>query len=411
MLTGVLLRARLQGGRVLPRYLDARAQRRLLPVAERLVTAIERLRGAPRFEVEAALDEVPVLSGDRVAVLGLRKLLLDRATFIVAPGPPPAEVRAKLFWLAAARRRELGPGEKLERSEVVGRAAAELGTSPAKVEQRLFADLRENELLVSFRRISAEGLLGRYNVSLAQGVLLRATSVAVELGPQAPALARQMFRAARFHGLLHQVTAAAGGGWRIVLDGPLSLFSSVERYGLRLGMFLPAVLRCAAWRLEAEFLWGQPRRRARFELGPEQGLVPFGPVPSGPSPEIAELAARFAELGSRWQVEPADAIIALPGEPVCIPDLVFRHGDTGEEILLEAFGFWSRRAVWQRIETIRRGFPGRIILAVGKQLRVSDELLGEEDAGELYVYRTTPSAREILRRLEAGAATSSGAGR
>ena len=32
-------------------------------------------------------------------------------------------------------------------------------------------------------------------------------------------------------------------------------------------------------------------------------------------------------------------------------------------------------------------FPGRILLAVGKQLRVSEEVLGEEDAGEVYVYK------------------------
>jgi len=37
---------------------------------------------------------------------------------------------------------------------------------------------------------------------------------------------------------------------------------------------------------------------------------------------------------------------------------------------------------------------------VSKQLRVSEELLGEEDAGELYVYKRTISPREVLDRLE-----------
>jgi predicted nuclease of restriction endonuclease-like RecB superfamily len=97
-------------------------------------------------------------------------------------------------------------------------------------------------------------------------------------------------------------------------------------------------------------------------------------------------------------------IVALPGELVCVPDLVFDHRDTGERVYLEAFGFWSRQAVWQRVETIRRGgFPGRIILSVSKQLRVSQEVLDEEDAGELYVYRTTMRPQAILARLDGAA--------
>ena len=39
-------------------------------------------------------------------------------------------------------------------------------------------------------------------------------------------------------------------------------------------------------------------------------------------------------------------------------------------------------------------------LAVGKQLRVSEELLGDDDAGEVYVYKRSPSPRAVLERLE-----------
>ena len=62
--------------------------------------------------------------------------------------------------------------------------------------------------------------------------------------------------------------------------------------------------------------------------------------------------------------------------------------------------------MWQRIETFSRresvsgALPPRVILAVGKQLRVSEELLDDSDAGELYVYKKTMSARALLKRLE-----------
>jgi uncharacterized protein len=79
---------------------------------------------------------------------------------------------------------------------------------------------------------------------------------------------------------------------------------------------------------------------------------------------------------------------------------VFGNRETGEEVYLEAFGFWSRDAVWRRVELIRKGFPARILLAVGKQLRVSEEVLGDDDAGELYVYRAAMSPRAVLARLD-----------
>ena len=53
-----------------------------------------------------------------------------------------------------------------------------------------------------------------------------------------------------------------------------------------------------------------------------------------------------------------------------------------------------------RVELVREGFPARLILAVGKHLRVSEEVLDEDDAGELYVYKATMSPRAILERLE-----------
>jgi predicted nuclease of restriction endonuclease-like RecB superfamily len=89
----------------------------------------------------------------------------------------------------------------------------------------------------------------------------------------------------------------------------------------------------------------------------------------------------------------------LPGEVVCIPDLVFENRRTKEEVYLEIFGFWSRAAVWQRIELLRKGFGRRILLAVGKQLRVSEDLLADDPAGDIYVYRGAVSPRAILERL------------
>jgi predicted nuclease of restriction endonuclease-like RecB superfamily len=405
VLTGELLRVRSTGGALVPRYLAPGQRARLLPAAEELLT---HARAAPahhalRAELGAALEAVPHAAVDRFVMAGLCKLVLDRCAFAVTPGPEPAALRERTFRLAAERRRTLEPLGSFDRDAVLADVSAALARdgiplAPAELDARLFADLPEEERCTGFRDLSAGALLDRYDLALAQGVLLRATRVTVWLEGEAPAAVRNLFRAARFHGLLHRVIAEGDGGWRVDLDGPFSLFSAVQRYGLALGLFLPAVLRCRRWRLEADLLWGAARRPMRFVLRPEHGLAAGEPPPPGLPRELAAFAKAFASLGSAWSVAPCTEILSVPGEPAVVPDLVFERA--GERVYLEAFGYWSRAAVWRRIETLRRGFPARLLLAVGKRLRVSEQALEDEAAGELYVYREKMRPSAVLERLE-----------
>jgi len=413
VLTGELLRARRVGNAIVPRYLGPAQRRRLLAVADALIAAVGASAGARRDELEARLLEIDHAPADRRTVAGLRKLLLDRCELALPAGPDPIALRERLFCAAAAERQALGAADRFAPERLCERIAAELGLSPAALDEQLFADLAENERLLSFRPIDATALLGRYNVALAQAVLLNATRVVIELEAEEPGRVRALFRAARFHGLLHQVYALAEGRYRIELDGPLSLFSAVQKYGLRLALFLPALLGCQRWSLCAELRWGRSREPMLFQLGPKDhllgapGTAVGGAAESEPgagprlTPSLAELVERFRALGSSWEVAPSDRIFALPGELVCVPDLVFTSRESGELVYLEAFGFWSRAAVWQRIETLSRGFPARIILAVSKQLRVSEQAIEQGESGQVYVYGAKMSPRAILERLEA----------
>jgi uncharacterized protein len=86
---------------------------------------------------------------------------------------------------------------------------------------------------------------------------------------------------------------------------------------------------------------------------------------------------------------------------VCIPDLSFEHAQTGERVYLEVLGFWSRDAVWKRVELVQAGLAHRIVFAVGQHLRVSEAALDAELPGALYVYKRTMSAKAILERVAA----------
>jgi uncharacterized protein len=409
LLTSDLIRVRRKKDLIAPVYLRDAAVARLLPIIGYYVDTLSSMIGRTRDEIDAALDAAHVPARDRIAALGLRKVLEDRAAFEVAEGVDPEALRAEVFSAAAVAHKELDVRAELDRDAVLAQVAAKLGTTAEAIEHGIYADLRGSELLRSFSPISGEEAIMRYNLGLAQAVLLRATRVLVHLEGEEPSGYRRIFRAARFHGLLYVVKKGAEGGYEIELDGPFSLFDAVQRYGLKLAMFLPSVLSCRAFRLEAEVLWGKERTPMKFEIGPEDELVSPAGEAGTSAVELDLFVEAFKRLESAWTVRQNDRIFALPGEVVCVPDLVFKHRETGEKVYLEAFGFWSRAAVWQRVELIRKGFPARILLVVSKQLRVSEEVLGEEDAGEIYVYKRTISPREVLERLERGQEKDGGA--
>jgi hypothetical protein len=88
---------------------------------------------------------------------------------------------------------------------------------------------------------------------------------------------------------------------------------------------------------------------------------------------------------------------------LCVPDLVFerrREGAKRERVYLEVMGYWSRAAVWKRVELVRAGLGERILFAVSSRLRVSEDVLDADLPGALYVYKQTISARAVAERVD-----------
>ncbi|MCC6874780.1 MAG: DUF790 family protein, partial [Sandaracinaceae bacterium] len=88
------------------------------------------------------------------------------------------------------------------------------------------------------------------------------------------------------------------------------------------------------------------------------------------------------------------------GVGVCVPDLRFVHED-GSAIFLEGLGFWSRDAVWRRVELAKKGLGAKVLFAVSSRLRVSEGVLGEDEDAALYVYKGAMSPKAIEAKLDA----------
>ena len=101
-----------------------------------------------------------------------------------------------------------------------------------------------------------------------------------------------------------------------------------------------------------------------------------------------------------WSLEVANDLLELPGVGLCVPDFVCIHALTGACVFIEVMGYWSRDAVWRRVELVQAGLSQPIIFAVSSRLRVSEEVLDADLPGQLYVYKGTMSPKAILERLE-----------
>jgi predicted nuclease of restriction endonuclease-like RecB superfamily len=407
VLTVDMVRAYQRAGQLHVRPLKPAERTRAVELAGQYLALARACMGRTRGELEESFQVVPFAARERKIALGLRKLVLDRCDFEVEEDCDPAALRAEVFGRASALRRALGAGEELDRSAVLEAVAAERQSTAAEIERLLYVDLRSAHRLLGVRALPAEMLAGEYETAQAQAVLLRAVQVRAHVASRDPAAYRALFHKLKFLRLLYRLAPADGPGDRpgsapgyvIDIDGPYSMFRSVTKYGLQLALLLPAIQACERWSIAAEVMWGAQRKPLSFALSGESARPGQAEAPAL-ADDVAALVARFAERDGPWQPAPAGDILDLPGVGLCVPDLVFTHRDSGARVFLEVLGFWSRDAVWRRVELVERGLPHRILFAVSDRLRVSEAVLGGEVPGALYVYKGVMSARAVEEHLD-----------
>ena len=399
MLTADLVNARRRAGELHLVSLDPSTRGRAGELAAALIATAAENVGRTREELEVALAAVDVGPREHRIRDGLVKLIEDRCEFDAADDADPEAVRRAVFLRASEARAALGAVDRFDRSTILAEVARERGTSSEAIERSLFADLRGAHLLVGFDPPSAESLVASYERGQSQAVLLRAVRVMVDVRCASVRALRALFRRLKFLRLLHTIEKREDG-YRIVIDGPFSLFESVTKYGLQLALMLPALEECDSWRLVADVHWGKEREPLVFRLAGTRSREEVEPPPI--PDEVRALVRTFGALGTAWRVSANTAILELPGIGLSVPDLVFerREGGVRERIYMEVMGYWSRAAVWKRVELVQAGLAERVLFAVSSRLRVSEDVLDGDLPGALYVYKHTMSARTVAERLE-----------
>jgi predicted nuclease of restriction endonuclease-like RecB superfamily len=391
MLTGKLVRVRYSRNRLIPSYLDV-TDPDWREVAQHLLEVFREMKGKTRGEMEQEIAETIGDNPTQVVHQGLAKLLEDRCEFEVDSELAPDEIREKVFLAAAAVRR----GGGFDRNAVLERVAAEAETTPDVVDRGLFADLKSEQRCVRFEDFTVDQLLNRYNVALAQAILLRSTGVTVHVYGETPARYRQLFRAIKFHRLICDIQPSGPEAYTLRVDGPLSLFSATQKYGVQLANLLPALLQCKRFELTATVRWGAQRKEKVFTLNDGDGLkshtVDYGDyVPQ----ELALFAESFRKSVTGWELIADAEVVSLPSG-YWTPDFQLIHSATSEVVRLEVLGFWRRADVEKLYHRLAAELGGPFVLAASEQLNI-DESLAEEWGGHVYRFKRTPLPAEVVK--------------
>ncbi|WP_019586171.1 DUF790 family protein [Deinococcus apachensis] len=390
MLPTDLLMFRVKAGLVEPRRLKATTNN--LRLAEQAIAAFEANVGKRRLDLDEDLKALEAGRQDFKVLRGMAHLLTTgAATFETGGDVEPGVVRAKVFELAQAH-----PPSRHRRTLVLEQAAAALSGETrlrAKdVSELLYADLPDQQRLVSFDPPEPRELMERFNLAQAQGVLYRAYSLVITARRNEPARYKQMLKYTKFFGLMVTVEGDANYGFTLTMDGPTSLFGGTTRYGLALAKFLPALLHVTKWDLTAalkprkDLAWVDPGDEEwSFQLTSEDGYVShYKPPEEHDSALEAGFSDRFAKLDTPWELEREVDLVPVPGG-VIIPDFRLVHPD-GRSVLVEIVGYWRPEYLRKKFELLRKSGRRDVIVCVSERLNLERAGVDPSDFDERLIW-------------------------
>ncbi len=236
MLTSDLLVTRTYKGKIEPVY--ASLDTESVEIASSVIDLFRNHVGKTYGNLLSEIEELEEMNYRFIR--GLAALLERRCVIDVDAAIDPIAARRTVF----EECKGIVTGQE-ERQEVIGRAADKFSVAPEQLEKALWADQEENLVIREFQALSPEDLLRRYNLSLTQTLLFKATGMELRIEGNY----QYVFRKLKQLGLMYSIEQG-----KIYLDGPISLFRLTERYGTSFAKLLPAIIRSEKWSLKASIL-------------------------------------------------------------------------------------------------------------------------------------------------------------
>ncbi len=369
MLPSNLLKARTSRGKLYPVY--AQLDPTIINLAERIIEAFDKNIGRKKKHLIEMLKQYEEEGFDYRFIRGLSTLLERRCVFEVESPANPSDVRMVTFEEAS----RVGAVTLEERYHIIKQVGDSLNLTPDEVEKALYSDIEEELILRRFDPLPAETLIRYYNLALTQTLLFKCLRIEFT----ASSNWKRIFRTIKYLGLMYSVEEEKGGGYhgyRISVDGPMSLFKMTDRYGTLLAKLLPEIIASESWSIKADILGRDRNRVYIFELRSDDVRDIISNVEREEPPQARlydstveeRFAKRFDALNSGWTIkrepEPLPA-----GRYVLIPDFGFeKHG---VKVYLEVVGFWTQEYLERKISKLNSLVNIDMLAAVDENLACS----------------------------------------
>ena len=400
MLPFNLVRYQLDGNRVHIIYVN-RESEKYLKVAEDLINIYNDHLNSPKLALTKSLSEYESTSTDYHIIRGLAKLLEDMSEFEIASPIEPEILREKIFEYSSNHHpivSEESHTHKTTREKALKEIASELEIQPYEVAKCMYADLEENRILTEIKSPSSpEWLLDRYNVALAQAMLYKASEMQIRIFRNIPTKYKLVFKFIKFFRLMHVIEGNHAEGYHIILDGPASMFRLSRKYGFQMALFLPALLHCDHWWMEAKLIMND-NNSCFFKLTDEFGLRSHYKDPGEFDSKLErKFAEKFEKTDTEWELERETDIINLK-DTVMIPDFAFVHPD-GRRAIMEIVGFWTPDYLKKKLWKLKRAGRSNMVVVVSEKLNCSREDF-EEIEGEVTFFKSSIIVKKVLDCVE-----------
>ncbi len=398
MLTRELAIVEYKGTEAVPDRLTAKKHAHYLVYAQRMLDVYRQSLGLTRREIHRAIQRIfeNEMECPPRRVDAFCKLLDEVSVYQHNDSTTAAKLRQKVFRAAAGMHplvNEAHPWFEHDEQQAKQSIAAQLGMTWPELESKLFADIIEFHRLESFEGYDQPRmLLARYNLAQTQVALFDAMRMTI----WATTDFKLILRYAKLARLMHTIERTASG-YRFELNGPASLLCHTQRYGVAMAKFLPGLLACRGWRMQAQLRPARWRGYIHLSLDDQSGLSSQA---SKAEEFDSSVEQQFAE---RWGSEPRDgwtltreSEIYHHGQTVFMPDFVLHH-ESGRRVMLEIVGFWTPEYLKHKQATLAQFSDHRILLVVSHQA----EHVFEESAN-VVVYKTAIKINAILDWLKRG---------
>ncbi|TFG26895.1 MAG: DUF790 family protein [Promethearchaeota archaeon] len=350
MLTKDLLLVEVRRDKVRPKYLyDSE-------LAKILISLFKENLGNRVNELKRQIKKIERGRTDYKVVRALAELVQRTCKFVPSTDLDILHIRRALFAKGFVVDEE-------KRDSIFEIVAEDFGVSKEDLENAMFADLPEEQVLTQIDVPTPEDLMRKYNLSLTQALLFNATEMVFTVGENY----QQIFRTINYLGLMYETD-----GTELRVNGPVSLLKNTKKYGTSLAKLIPSIIQSDNWSLKVKIKMerGNEPRIFTFTLNSKEN-VPFPrfkkKIIEFDSKTEEQFYKDFVLYAPDWEIKREPTFIKA-GNYVIIPDFGFYK--SGITIFLEVVGFWTPEYLQKKIKKFNET-DTMIIAAVNQNLKWS----------------------------------------